>query len=160
VLLDEGISGTTLDRPGLHRARELVQAQAIAAVIVIDPDWLSRHVGHHLLLAEVAQQEDTAGERRAARLRDIEVIEVGRATCDGEAQHWADAYAAEVIGLLELKEYRREIGTRRQQLQDRRAALHAEVEAIGQTSGQLELLISSCAHVRDRLQTFDEREKR
>jgi len=34
------------------------------------------------------------------------------------------------------------------------------VEAIGQTSGQLELLISSCAHVRERLQTFDEREKR
>jgi hypothetical protein len=34
------------------------------------------------------------------------------------------------------------------------------VEAIGQTSGQLEWLISSCAHVRERLQTFDEREKR
>jgi site-specific DNA recombinase len=38
VLIDEGISGTTLDRPGLHRLRELVQAHAIAAVIVIDPD--------------------------------------------------------------------------------------------------------------------------
>jgi hypothetical protein len=33
------------------------------------------------------------------------------------------------------------------------------MEAIGQTSGQLELLISYCAHVRKRLQTFDEREK-
>ena len=52
VLLDEGISGTTLDRPGLHRLRELVQAQAIAAVIVIDPDRLSRNLGHQLLLAE------------------------------------------------------------------------------------------------------------
>ena len=34
------------------------------------------------------------------------------------------------------------------------------MEAIGQTSGQLESLISYCAHVRERLQTFDEREKR
>jgi site-specific DNA recombinase len=56
VLLDEGISGTTLDRPGLHRLRELVQAQAIAAVIVIDPDRLSRHLGHQLLLAEALEQ--------------------------------------------------------------------------------------------------------
>jgi DNA invertase Pin-like site-specific DNA recombinase len=56
VLLDEGISGTTLDRPGLHRLRELVQAQAIAAVIVIDPDRLSRNVGHQLLMAEELEQ--------------------------------------------------------------------------------------------------------
>jgi hypothetical protein len=113
-----------------------------------------------MIAAEVAQQEDTAGERRAALLQEIEVIEAGLATCDREAQRWADAYAAEVIGLLELKEYRREIGTRRQQLQDRRAALYAEVEAIGQTSGQLASLINYCAHVRERLQTFDECEKR
>jgi site-specific DNA recombinase len=52
VLIDEGISGTTLDRPGLRRLRELVQAQAIAAVIVIDPDRLSRNLGHQLLLAK------------------------------------------------------------------------------------------------------------
>jgi len=56
VLLDEGISGTTLDRPGLHRLRKLVQAQAIAAVIVIDPDRLSRNLGHQLLLAEELEQ--------------------------------------------------------------------------------------------------------
>jgi len=67
-----------------------------------------------MIAAEVAQQEDTAGERRAARLRDIEVIEVGLATCDREAQRWADAYAAEVIGLLERKEDRGEIDMRHQ----------------------------------------------
>jgi site-specific DNA recombinase len=49
VLIDEGISGTTLDRPGGRRLRELVQMQAIAAVIVIDPDRLSRNLGHQLL---------------------------------------------------------------------------------------------------------------
>jgi site-specific DNA recombinase len=56
VLVDEGISGTTLDRPGLHHLRELVQAHAIAAVIVIDPDRLSRNLGHQLLLAEELEQ--------------------------------------------------------------------------------------------------------
>jgi hypothetical protein len=34
------------------------------------------------------------------------------------------------------------------------------MEAIGQTSGQVEALIRYCAHVRQRLQTSDEREKR
>jgi site-specific DNA recombinase len=52
LLIDEGISGTTLDRPGLRRLRELVTAKAVAAVIVIDPDLLSRNLGHQLLLAE------------------------------------------------------------------------------------------------------------
>jgi Resolvase, N terminal domain len=37
ILIDEGTSGTTMDRPGLRRLRELVQIQAIAAGIVYDP---------------------------------------------------------------------------------------------------------------------------
>jgi site-specific DNA recombinase len=56
VLIDEGLSGTTMDRPGLRRVRDLVNAQAIAAVIVIDPDRLSRNLGHQLLLAEELEQ--------------------------------------------------------------------------------------------------------
>jgi site-specific DNA recombinase len=52
VLIDEGISGTTMERPGLRKLRELVNTQAIAAVIVIDPDRLSWNLGHQLLLAE------------------------------------------------------------------------------------------------------------
>jgi site-specific DNA recombinase len=42
VLIDEGISGTILDRPALRRLRELVQTKAIAAAIVYDPDRLAR----------------------------------------------------------------------------------------------------------------------
>jgi site-specific DNA recombinase len=38
LLIDEGISGTTMDRPALRRLRELVQTQAIAAAIVYDPE--------------------------------------------------------------------------------------------------------------------------
>jgi site-specific DNA recombinase len=52
VLVDEGISGTTMDRPQLRKLRELVHARTISAVIVYDPDRLSRNLGHQLLLAE------------------------------------------------------------------------------------------------------------
>lgn len=52
TLIDEGISGTTMDRPGLRKLRDLVNARAIAAAIVYDPDRLSRNLGHQLLLAE------------------------------------------------------------------------------------------------------------
>jgi site-specific DNA recombinase len=58
VLIDEGLSGTTMDRPALRRLRELVQTQAIAAAIVYDPDRLSRNLGHQLLLLE---EMDRAG---------------------------------------------------------------------------------------------------
>src|SRR6266850_1974981 len=52
VLTDEGISGTTMDRPCFRKLRDLVAAQAITAIIVYDPDRLSRNLGHQLLLAE------------------------------------------------------------------------------------------------------------
>jgi site-specific DNA recombinase len=52
ILVDEGISGTTMDRPDLRKLRDLVTSKAIAAAIVYDPDRLSRNLGHQLLLAE------------------------------------------------------------------------------------------------------------
>ncbi|MDQ3830497.1 MAG: recombinase family protein [Candidatus Tectomicrobia bacterium] len=52
ILVDEGISGTTMERPGLRQLRELVKTQAITAAIVYDPDRLSRKLGHQLLLVE------------------------------------------------------------------------------------------------------------
>jgi site-specific DNA recombinase len=52
ILVDEGISGTTMDRPHLRKLRNLVNTHAITAVIVYDPDRLSRNLGHQLLLAE------------------------------------------------------------------------------------------------------------
>ncbi len=58
ILTDEGISGITMDRPALRRLRELVAAKAIAAVVVIDPDRLSRHLGHQLPLAEEMERAD------------------------------------------------------------------------------------------------------
>jgi site-specific DNA recombinase len=52
ILIDEGISGTTLERPSLRALRELIHSHAIAALIVHDPDRLSRNLGHQLMLAE------------------------------------------------------------------------------------------------------------
>jgi site-specific DNA recombinase len=52
VLIDEGISGTTMERPALRKLRDLVNAWGITAVIVYDPDRLSRNLAHQLLLAE------------------------------------------------------------------------------------------------------------
>jgi site-specific DNA recombinase len=56
ILVDDGISGTTMDRPGLRKLRELVNGRGLAAVIMYDPDRLSRNLGHQLLLAEEFEQ--------------------------------------------------------------------------------------------------------
>jgi site-specific DNA recombinase len=44
VLIDEGISGTTMDRPNLRKLRDLVNTRTIIAAIVYDPDRLSRNL--------------------------------------------------------------------------------------------------------------------
>ena len=55
-VLRDDMSGTTLERPGLRQLREWVTRHAIAAVIVHDPDRLSRTLGHQLLLSEELEQ--------------------------------------------------------------------------------------------------------
>ena len=58
VLIDEGISGTRMDRPGLRQPRALVQTRTISGAMVYDPDRLSRNPGHRLLLAEELERAD------------------------------------------------------------------------------------------------------
>jgi site-specific DNA recombinase len=55
-VLSDDLSGTTMERPGLRQLRELIQTHAITAIIVYDPDRLSRNLGHQLLLAEELEQ--------------------------------------------------------------------------------------------------------
>src|SRR5215471_13722150 len=55
IFVDEGISGTTLDRPALRHLRDLVATQAVAAVIILDPDRLSRKMGKLLVLTDELQ---------------------------------------------------------------------------------------------------------
>lgn len=49
---DEGISGATLNRPGLEALREAVREGKIDCLILRDPDRLSRRLAHQLLLTE------------------------------------------------------------------------------------------------------------
>jgi len=49
---DEGISGSTLDRPGLTSLRDAVRNNQVDLLIIRDPDRLSRKLSHQLLLAE------------------------------------------------------------------------------------------------------------
>jgi site-specific DNA recombinase len=110
--------------------------------------------------AAVVRQQDTADAQQAEIHRELRLMDAGLAKCDREAQRWADAYAAEVIDILELKGYRAEIETRRQSLLAQQATCQAKLEAIGQAVAQVGALIDYCARVRQRLQTFDRAEKR
>ncbi|NLK51371.1 MAG: recombinase family protein [Syntrophomonadaceae bacterium] len=56
---DEGISGATLERPGLTALREAVQQKEVEVVIIRDPDRLSRRLSHQLLLTEELENAGT-----------------------------------------------------------------------------------------------------
>jgi len=50
--VDDGYSGATLERPALTKLRDAVRAGAIDVVLIYDPDRLSRHLAHQLVLIE------------------------------------------------------------------------------------------------------------
>src|SRR5829696_6402480 len=50
--LDDGYSGTTLDRPGLDQVRDLAQAGSIDGVLILSIDRLSRKQAHQIFLME------------------------------------------------------------------------------------------------------------
>ena len=52
VFEDEGYSGSTLERPGLERVRDLAAEGQIQAVLVYAPDRLSRKYAYQILLIE------------------------------------------------------------------------------------------------------------
>jgi site-specific DNA recombinase len=58
IFIDDGVSGTTLDRPALRQLREVISARALAAVVVLDPDRLARKTGKLLVLKD---EMDEAG---------------------------------------------------------------------------------------------------
>lgn len=49
---DEGVSGATLDRPGLNALREAVNLGVVDILVLRDPDRLSRKLSHQLFLSE------------------------------------------------------------------------------------------------------------
>ena len=52
VYLDDGMSGTRLDRPALDRLRDAAQRGEFDAVVVLSPDRLARNYAHQWLLIE------------------------------------------------------------------------------------------------------------
>src|SRR5262250_957372 len=52
VFEDEGYSGTTLERPGLERVRDLAAEGQIQVVLAYSPDRLSRKYAYQILLIE------------------------------------------------------------------------------------------------------------
>src|SRR2546425_1445604 len=60
--VDDGYSGATLDRPALARLREAVRAGAVDVVLIYDPDRLSRHLAHQLILIEEIESARVAIE--------------------------------------------------------------------------------------------------
>jgi site-specific DNA recombinase len=55
-LVEDGYLGGDLDRPALHRLRELVRQNEIDIVLIHDPDRLARKLAHQILLAEEIEQ--------------------------------------------------------------------------------------------------------
>lgn len=49
---DEGVSGSTLDRPGLGALRGAIRNNQVDLLVIRDPDRLSRKLSHQLLLTE------------------------------------------------------------------------------------------------------------
>jgi site-specific DNA recombinase len=132
---------------------DAIEAQVWAAVVRILEEPA-------LIAAEVARQETEAEAQRAKIGQQMALIHAALAKCDREAQRWADAYAAEVINLGELKGYRAEIETKRQGLLTEHGALQAQFDAIGLAVQQVDALTEYCARVCERLQTFNHAEKR
>jgi site-specific DNA recombinase len=52
ILLDDGYSGSYLDRPGLDRLRDLAKARSIDLVYIHSPDRLARRYVHQVLIME------------------------------------------------------------------------------------------------------------
>lgn len=52
IFLDNGVSGSTMQRPGLDELRDMVRFDAINVILMYAPDRLSRNYTHQLILME------------------------------------------------------------------------------------------------------------
>jgi site-specific DNA recombinase len=113
-----------------------------------------------LIAAEIRRQEQGTEAKRAEIGHQLALIDAALAKCERESQRWADAYAAEVINMVELKGYRVEIEARRQSLLREQAEAQQQLDAIGEAVQHVEALTGYCTMVHQCLQTFDHTEKR
>ncbi len=57
AFIDDGYSGSELDRPALNRLRQAVKEGRVDMVLVYDPDRLSRKLYHQMILAEEFEKQ-------------------------------------------------------------------------------------------------------
>jgi site-specific DNA recombinase len=113
-----------------------------------------------LIAAEIQKQHASADDERASIEHELSLCEKALARCDQEAQRWARAYAAEVIDLQELRQYRAEIDTRRQSILEQQRAYQTQLAGIGQHLNYVDALTAYCKQVARRLRTFSPDKKR
>ena len=56
--LDDGVTGTTLVRPGLDRLRDLIAEGLIQGILILSPDRLSRKQTHQILLMDEFKKQN------------------------------------------------------------------------------------------------------
>jgi len=56
--LDDGVTGTTLVRPGLDRLRDLIAEDLIQGILILSPDRLSRKQTHQILLMDEFKKQN------------------------------------------------------------------------------------------------------
>jgi site-specific DNA recombinase len=113
-----------------------------------------------IIAQEVARQEASTEEQRAELQQEVACLDAALTKCDRESARWDEAYAHKVVSLEELKLYRADIATRRQQLITERAQRQAQMGLIGQAAGEARQLMAYCAQVSQQLQTSDLADKR
>ena len=52
IFLDNGVSGSTLQRPALDELRDMIRIESVEAILIHAPDRLSRNYPHQLILLE------------------------------------------------------------------------------------------------------------
>jgi len=57
AFIDDGYSGSELDRPALNRLRQAVREGRVDMILVYDPDRLSRKLYHQMILAEEFEKQ-------------------------------------------------------------------------------------------------------
>ena len=56
--LDDGVTGTTLVRPGLDHLRDLIAEGLIEGILILSPDRLSRKQAHQILLMDEFKKQN------------------------------------------------------------------------------------------------------
>jgi site-specific DNA recombinase len=113
------------------------------------------------LIAQEVQRQSTHVETERAQLaHELSLCEKALARCDREAQRWATAYAAEVISVEELRQYRGEIEARRQSITEQEAVLQGKLAALAEREAHTQMLTAYCKRVAAKLQRLSQDEKR